>query len=59
MGFFSIGKNLLIIYVCINLIGVWLFGARFTGRLGFLVIIVLALSVYVLLQKTGIAPSHK
>ncbi|MBN1274959.1 hypothetical protein JXA12_01580 [Candidatus Woesearchaeota archaeon] len=59
MGVVAWAKHLLTIYVCLCLIGVWLFQAEFTNRLGVLVIIILLSSLVFLLQMIGVLPSHK
>lgn len=59
MALISWIKHLLTIYICISVLGVWLFHKEFTLRLGLLVIVLLFLSVVFLLQIIGIVPSHK
>ena len=59
MGALGILNNLLTIFVCFKLLGVWLFEAPFTKNLGFLVLTLMALSSIFILQRVGIIQSHK
>ncbi len=59
MGAIGIVRDILIIIVCIQLVGVWLLGTKIKFHLGLLIIILLLSSVVFVLQRLGFIPSMK
>mgnify|MGYP001042505019 CR=1 FL=1 len=49
-GFF---RDILIIYVCIRLVAVWLFGAKFDFVLGVMVVLLGLSSVWFMIERIG------
>ncbi|MEM4260361.1 MAG: hypothetical protein QXG00_03935 [Candidatus Woesearchaeota archaeon] len=58
-GVLGLFRDLLIIYVCVGILGVWLFNSEFSMRLGISVIILLLTAIIFMLQRVGIIPSKK
>ena len=52
-GFRGIIKDVIIIYVCIRLVFVWLFGAEFDFILGVMVIVLGLSAIWFMIERTG------
>ncbi|MDD5133488.1 MAG: hypothetical protein PHD81_04640 [Candidatus Nanoarchaeia archaeon] len=51
MGFRSIIRDLLFIYLAYKLMGVWLFGTKFTWGLGLLTIFLVIITMWFMIEK--------
>ena len=56
MGVRGVIRDILVIYLGLLLIRVWIFKAPFTNYIGFLVIILMLLSLWFFLERFGILP---
>ena len=50
-GFF---RDILIIYICIRLVAVWLFGAKFDFVLGAMVVLLGISSIWFMIERVGL-----
>ncbi len=58
-GIIGFVKDVFIIYVCIRLMMVWLFGAKFSTSLGMAILALLIVSVFFMMQRVGVIPKVK